>query len=65
MSVFSCTFMQQIVGTNGVGIWVGENRERDIGLAEMLPRNLRSVDADGDGTDADGLDLTEFLLNAP
>ena len=57
--------VQQVVLADRLGVRIGEERERVAGLAAKIGRLLRRVDADGDGTNARGLECWKVLLDTP
>ena len=56
--------MQKIVTADYVKVGIREKREGVPGLAAQVRGNLGRVDADGDGANAERLEILELLLDA-
>jgi hypothetical protein len=57
--------MNQVVATNRIEIRIGKKRERIARLLTEGAGFFRTVNADGNGTNADGIELIQISLNAP
>lgn len=65
MSLNSLPRMNQIVTTNGIEIRIGQKCERVAGLLTKVARLLRTINADGDGTNPGLIKSVQVLLNTP
>ena len=64
VAIRSCGDMHQIVAADDVEIGIGEKRESEAGLAAQVRGDVGRVNAEGDGTNAEGLEFVELLLDA-
>jgi len=55
--------VQQIVAANPLGVWIGEDREREPSPLNEIARNFRRIDADRNRLDAQRRKLTHMFLD--
>lgn len=65
MALNSLPFMHQVITANRFQVRVRKKRESITCLPAKIAGLFRTVDADRDRTNADGVELIKILLNAP
>jgi hypothetical protein len=57
--------VNEVVTADGFEVGIGEDGEREAGFACEVARDIRGVDADGNGIDSGGANLGELCFDTP
>jgi hypothetical protein len=64
-AAYSSAGMNEVIAFDRGCVRIGEDGEAKAGLLCEIARDVWRIDTDRDGTNADGVDLSEVLLDTP